>query len=157
MPLSINDIEAAQPCINGKGEPTDKPYKLGDAGGLYLIVFPSGDKCWRFKYRFGRKERQASLGCYPDVSLKEARIGRNRLRELLDNVIDPCIRLKAERAAIRDEESRQLAATRFMLSNNGALFKRIRNSQSFSICAKCKANQGQSVVGQQPTLNHSES
>ena len=125
MPLTRNDIEKAQPCINRKGEPTDKPYKVYDALGLYLLVNPNGGKWWRFKYLFGRKERQASLGCYPKVTLKQARDERNRLRHLLDNGIDPCTQLISERAAIRDEESRQLAATRFMLSNDGALSFRL--------------------------------
>ena len=34
-----------------------RPFKLADAGGLYLLVRPSGSKTWRMKYRFGRKEK----------------------------------------------------------------------------------------------------
>jgi hypothetical protein len=30
-------------------KPRDKPYKLGDAGGLFLLVQPSGGRLWRLK------------------------------------------------------------------------------------------------------------
>jgi hypothetical protein len=40
-----------------KTRPTEKPCKLADGGGLYLLVNPSGSKWWRFKYRFGGARR----------------------------------------------------------------------------------------------------
>ena len=36
---------------------------------MYLGDCPSGGKWWRFKYRFGGKEKRLSLGVYPDVAL----------------------------------------------------------------------------------------
>ena len=51
--------------------------RMFDAGGLYLEVAPSGGKWWRFKYRFGGKEKRLSLGVYPDVS-RSARRRRKR-------------------------------------------------------------------------------
>jgi hypothetical protein len=36
-------------------KPADKPYKLSDAGGLYLYVAPTGGKLWRLDYRFNGK------------------------------------------------------------------------------------------------------
>ena len=56
-----------------KAKPRDKPYKLFDGGGLYLLVNPTGSKCWRLKYRFNNKEYLLSFGQYPDVTLAEAR------------------------------------------------------------------------------------
>lgn len=32
-------------------KPREKPYKLGDSLGLFLLVQPSGGKLWRMKYR----------------------------------------------------------------------------------------------------------
>ena len=52
---------------------TAKPLKLSDERGLFLLIQPSGGKLRRLKYRIGGKEKQLSLGRYPDVSLKEAR------------------------------------------------------------------------------------
>lgn len=54
-------------------KPKEKPFKLFDGDGLYLEVRPNGSKWWRFRYRFGGKEKLLSMGIYPEVSLKEAR------------------------------------------------------------------------------------
>jgi len=59
MPLTDTQIRNAKP--------RERPYKLGDAGGLYLLVNPSGAKWWRLKYRFGGKAKLLSLGIYPAV------------------------------------------------------------------------------------------
>ena len=32
-------------------KPKDKPYKVTDSQGLYLLVNPRGSKLWRVKYR----------------------------------------------------------------------------------------------------------
>lgn len=66
---------------NARGR--DKPFKLYDAGGLYLIVTPAGGRWWRFKYRMDGKEKLLSFGTYPDVGLKEARARREEARKLL--------------------------------------------------------------------------
>lgn len=66
-----------------------KPFKLSDERGLFLLVQPSGGKLWRLKYRFDGKEKKLSLGQYPDVSLKEARLRRDAAREKIASGIDP--------------------------------------------------------------------
>ena len=48
-----------------RSRPADKPYKLADGKGLYLLVNPSGGKLWRWKYRFEGKEKLMPLGAYP--------------------------------------------------------------------------------------------
>ncbi|WP_054119374.1 tyrosine-type recombinase/integrase [Porphyrobacter sp. AAP60] len=93
MPLSDVKIRAAKPG--------DKPKKLGDSGGLFLLVQPSGGKLWRFKYRFDGKEKKLSFGRYPDVSLQETRKRRDEARVILANGSDPTeARKDAEREAI---------------------------------------------------------
>lgn len=54
-------------------KPKDKPYKLSDGGGLYLLVNPNGSRYWRLKYRIAGKEKLLALGVYPDITLAEAR------------------------------------------------------------------------------------
>ena len=127
MPLTIESIESAKPGVNAKGEATDKPYKLGDSGGLFVLVQPNGGKWWRFKYRFAGKENRVSLGRYPEVPLSDAREQRDTLRALVADGIDPSAHLKAERAAKRAEDERLRVETRFMLDNNGALSFRFGN------------------------------
>ena len=47
-------------------KPRKKQYTIYDKDGLFMVVAPSGGKWWRFKYRFGGKEKLLSLGTYPD-------------------------------------------------------------------------------------------
>jgi integrase len=65
------------------------PYKIFDGGGLHVLVNPGGSKLWRLKYRFQGKERLASFGSYPIVSLKLAREKRDAFRRHLASGEDP--------------------------------------------------------------------
>lgn len=98
MPLSDTAIKAAKPGLHpAKGDTGGKPYKLADAGGLFLLVQPNGGKWWRLKYRFGGKEGGLALGTYPDVSLKMARERRDEARRLVASGIDPALHRKLEK------------------------------------------------------------
>lgn len=70
-------------------KPKDKPYKLSDGGGLYLLVNKDGAKYWRMDYRFCEARRTLAFGKYPEVTLAEARAKRLAARKLLDQGIDP--------------------------------------------------------------------
>ena len=83
-------------------KPGAKSIKVFDERGLFLIVTPTGGKWWRLKYRFNNKEKLLSLGVYPDVSLKAARIRRDELRTLLANGIDPGVHRKVMESARTD-------------------------------------------------------
>lgn len=78
---------------------TQKPAKLFDGGGLYLLVNPQGSRLWRFKYRIHGKEKLLAIGAYPDVSLKRAREKRDEARRLLADGIDPSAQRRAEKVA----------------------------------------------------------
>ncbi len=56
MPLNDVALRSARP--------RDKTHKLFNGGGLYLEVSPAGGKWWRWKYRFGGKEKRLLLGVY---------------------------------------------------------------------------------------------
>ena len=81
MPLTNTAIRNAKPKV--------KRYRLFDSQGLYIEVAPSGGKWWRLKYRILGKEKRLSLGVYPEVSLKDARVNRDRARRLLSEGADP--------------------------------------------------------------------
>ncbi|CAI9120429.1 Arm DNA-binding domain-containing protein [Brytella acorum] len=70
-------------------KPKDKPYKLADAGGLYLQVTPSEGKHWRWRYERGGKEKTYTIGSYPDVRLPDARSERDEARKALKAGRDP--------------------------------------------------------------------
>ncbi|MBU4261002.1 MAG: tyrosine-type recombinase/integrase [Proteobacteria bacterium] len=69
-------------------KPKEKPYKITDGKGLYLLVTKSG-RYFRFDYRFGGKRLTLALGVYPDMTLKVAREKHGEARQQLANGIDP--------------------------------------------------------------------
>src|SRR6185312_6180250 len=83
-------------------KPAEKSYKVGDSGGLYLLIHPSGGRWWRLKYRFNGKERGISLGVYPAVSLKDARERRDEAKKLLARGVDPSARRQTAKIARLD-------------------------------------------------------
>lgn len=94
MPLTDTAIRSAK--LEG-----DKPKKLTDGKGLYLILRKDGARWWRFDYvrPIIKTRNTLSFGVYPDVGLKEAREQRDAARKLLASGIDPGEHRKAERAA----------------------------------------------------------
>jgi integrase len=102
MPLTIPEIKNAHP--------REKAYKLSDEKGLYLLINPNGSKYWRYKYRFGGKEKLLALGVYPDVSLKNARIGREQAQEQLRNMIDPLAAKKERKRAEKIKTTNSFSA-----------------------------------------------
>lgn len=91
MPLTDTAIRSAKPG--------DKPRKLPDGGGLYLLLNPNGSRWWRLDYRHGGKRKTLSMGVYPDTGLKDAREKRDAARKLLAAGIDPGQQRKATKAA----------------------------------------------------------
>lgn len=66
-----------------KAKPTEKQYRLADERGLVLLVRPNGSKLWQLRFRHEGKEKTASLGQFPDVTLSNARAKRDELRKLV--------------------------------------------------------------------------
>ena len=79
----------------------EKPYKLTDGGGLFLLVNPDGSKYWRMAYRFADKQKTLALGVYPDVTLSVARNKRYEARKLLTNDVDPAMLKQVTKRASR--------------------------------------------------------
>lgn len=82
-----------------KAKPTDKPLKLSDGAGLYLLLNPNGSRWWRFDYRYGGKRKTLSMGTYPDTGLADARARRDEARKLLAAGVDPGEQRKAVKLA----------------------------------------------------------
>lgn len=95
--MSLTDRAAAS------AKPKEKDYKLSDEKGLYLLVKKNGGKYWRLKYRIFNKEKTFALGVYPEVSLKQARSGRDEARKLIAVNIDPSVEKKARKANLHSD------------------------------------------------------
>jgi hypothetical protein len=74
-----------------KTKPDDKPRKLFDGGGLYLLVNPNGSRWWKMKYRFNGVEKMLSFGVYPTISLKLARERREAARRQIAQGLDHAV------------------------------------------------------------------
>ncbi len=95
MKLNARQVETAKP--------KEKPYKMADGGGLYLLVKTNGSRYWRLKYRIDGKEKLLALGVYPDVSLADARAKRDEARKGIAGGIDP-LEVKKEQKVEREAQ-----------------------------------------------------
>jgi hypothetical protein len=75
----------------------DRPIKLSDSGGLYLLIPPKGSKLWRLAYRFGGKQETLAIGIYPTVTLRHAREKRDEAKRLLADNIDPAMQRRLDK------------------------------------------------------------
>lgn len=94
--LTNNEVKNATAC--------EKPYKLNDGAGLYVLVTPAGGKLWNYRYTIDGKEKKLAIGQYPDVTLKAARDARDDARQLLREGRDPSAdkrQVKTDQAAAR--------------------------------------------------------
>lgn len=85
--------------------PQAKRYKLGDGGGLYLEVLPSGTRSWRWKYRFGGVEKRLTFGPWPLISAKRAREMRDQAKLALLGGTDPGARQRESKVQARHGET----------------------------------------------------
>lgn len=85
-------------------KPRDKPYKVSDFEGLFLLVKPTGSRLWHQKYRIDGKEKLLAIGSYPEVSLAQARLARDAARALLAAGKDPS---EAKQERKREEKERR--------------------------------------------------
>ena len=84
--LNAQKVKAAQPG-----------QKLGDGGGLRLIVGKDGRRWWEYRYRFGGKD--FTLGCGGgDTTLAQARALRNEYEAQLKAGTNPKATKEAQRA-----------------------------------------------------------
>ena len=88
-------------------KPKEKPYKVFDERGLFLLVTPAGGQLWRFRYYLGGVERLLTLGAYPDVPLRRAREKREDARRLVADGIDPNQHRREEEQANERTRSRR--------------------------------------------------
>jgi integrase len=87
---------------------SDKPVKMFDGEGLFLLVQAQGGKLWRLKYRYAGKEKLLALGAYPDVSLKQARERRHSAKALLKEGKDPSLERKLAKIRRGEEQANSL-------------------------------------------------
>ena len=119
--------------VVSNAQPKAKPYKMGDGGGLFLLVQPNGGKLWRLKYRYDGKEKQLSFGVYPKVTMADARDRKDEARAMLASGNDPSVathEAKLEAAQQKAIERLAIAPPIFRLSiSDNALTIQTKNNR----------------------------
>ena len=73
--------------------PQAKPYRVADAQSMVVHVAPTGSRSFRLRYRIkvgdAVKERELTLGAYPAMGIKKARIAAAEARKLIAEGKDP--------------------------------------------------------------------
>lgn len=83
MPLNALQVKSLT-CPSDR-----KQIKKSDGKGLFLLVKNNQSKLWRFKFKFGGKHKEISLGQYPSISLSKARELADDAQRLLMQGINP--------------------------------------------------------------------
>lgn len=73
-----------------------KVVKLYDSDGLFLVVRPSGSKSFYLRYSMNGKRRDALLGKYPNLSLRQARLKAAEYHAMVEGGEDPRLANKRE-------------------------------------------------------------
>lgn len=94
----------------------EKPRKLADGGGLYLLVLPKGRdgrprRLWRYKYRINGREGLYAIGALPEISLADARLIHRAARWLVERGVPPARYAKDEYARLEQETARRKVNT----------------------------------------------
>jgi len=74
----------------------DKQKSLFDGGGLYLVIKPNKTKTWRCDFKLNGKRLTKTLGKYPHISLKKARLLNIEIQNKAIDGIDPREKIKDE-------------------------------------------------------------
>lgn len=83
-------------------KPRDKTYTLADDRGLYVEVFPTGGVVWRYRYRLKGKLEKLTLGKYPSLTLKNARVKRDEAAQMAAMGTSPAEQKQLAKAAAAD-------------------------------------------------------
>lgn len=94
----------------------DRPRKLSDGGGLYMLLLPPSKpgktrKLWRYKYRINGREGLYAIGPFPEIGLADARKIHLAARWLVERGIHPAHYAQEERRRLDAEERRQKTDT----------------------------------------------
>lgn len=83
MPITNSQADYAKPQA--------KAYRLNDGGGLQLEVRPTGRKYWIYRYRNPNTKKPTvyTIGEYPRVSIRKARMALLETKEVISSGRDP--------------------------------------------------------------------
>ena len=78
-------------------KPKEKLFKISDGDMLYIFTSPTGKKVWKVLFTFEGKKGTITLGDYPIIGIKEARLKRDEIKAQLARGINPNQQKKVEK------------------------------------------------------------
>lgn len=105
QPLTNTQVEKAKYTQGGTKE-------LNDGNGLFLELYSTGSKAWRFRYNHPSTGNRTkfTIGAYPEISLAQARSKREEFRAWLAQGIDPKTQLEQQAIAQQQSQIRTFLA-----------------------------------------------
>lgn len=101
MPKLVRALGAqAVKCLKTPGY-----HAVGEVAGLNLQITAGGSRSWVLRLRVGAKRREIGLGAYPGVSLADARVKAQAMRDAVRAGRDPLLELRAARSALIAEQA----------------------------------------------------
>ena len=86
-------------------KPREKRYTVSDGRGLCIEVYPTGGMGWRYRYHVSGKPETVTLGKYPDMSLKAARLRRDEFAAQVAAGQSPAQQKQLAKAALAETTS----------------------------------------------------
>lgn len=90
-------------------KPRETKYKVSDGRGLNLVVTPTGGRSWKWAYRFEGKQKELTLGPYPELTLASAREEVTEFRRQLLSGVDPAQRRKTKLSGVAPNAFKTMA------------------------------------------------
>lgn len=66
-------------------------YKLSDGGGLFVEVSTTGQKTWRYRYRFAGSRQEVKIRRYPEIGVTDAQARHFEFRSLGADHVDAAL------------------------------------------------------------------
>lgn len=86
-------------------KPRKSRYSVGDGRGLALEIMPAGTASWRYRYQLNGKTEKVSLGRYPLLGLREARLKRDEFAAAVYRGESPARQRQLEKFALANSTS----------------------------------------------------
>ncbi len=92
-------------------ESREKKYSITDGYGLQLTIKPDGKKIWEIRYTYNSKSNTTTLGAYPLISLKDARMKCEEFRRRLYNGVNPVEERRKHKEHIAQKKQAEVRRT----------------------------------------------
>ncbi|OTP69746.1 tyrosine-type recombinase/integrase [Caballeronia sordidicola] len=97
-------------------------HTVGRVAGLALQVTATGARSWIFRTMVGGKRREMGLGAYPAVSLKDAHLKAQSMRNEIESGVDPVLARKEAASRLRASQTAEIdfaeAAKRYIAAHS---------------------------------------